>query len=292
MNVIWYSIKSIFFALIVAYISLVATLLSHTVAMFFGLGQPDHTNFIESLKGVLPFFLVTAVIAIVIGELFKKLQQSNVERFFCIFLYHYYFFYGLKMLEAFLSGHDLMLGYELITQILPAVSFSFLVTVLWKPKIKGKPFIEQLRYYFRNTSFQRWAMKFLIGWLIFLPVCYLTNWLISPFIEPFDVSFTYPISNRLSIKLISGLLFVITILPIFIRWNESKTSILFWIGFPIFLQIAVYPAVVEFWLPMTVRFPNLIQYTVISFVMSIFFVQLFYVLRDDEVIDDQFKWMY
>ena len=292
MNVIWYSIKSIFFALIVAYISLVATLLGHTIAMFIGLGQPDHTNFLESIEGVLPFFFVTTVVAIVIGELFKKLHQSIVERFFCIFIYHYFFFYGLKMVESFLSGHDIMLGYELITQILPAFTFSFLVTVLWKPKTEGPSLNKQLRYYFRNTTYQRWAIRFIVGWLLFLPVCYLTNWLISPFIEPFDTSFTYPISSRLSIKLLSGLLFVIAILPIFIRWSESKTSILFWVGFPVFLQVAVYPAVVEFWLPMAVRFPYLIQFTVISFVISIFYVQLFYVLRDDEMIDDQFKWMY
>jgi hypothetical protein len=292
MNVILYCLKSIFFAILVAYISLIGTLIGQSVALFMGLGRPNQTTFIESISGIIPFFLVTTFIAIVVGEMFKKLEQSSLERFVCIFFYHYFFFYGLKMLDKIFSGNDFSLAYELISQIVPALIFAFLVTILWKPEKIGEPFIYQLKNYLINCKFKRWWLRFIIGSVIFVVIFYFTNWLIAPFLQQYNTTLTHHIPNGVLVKFLAGVLYALTILPIFIRWKETKTSILYWIGFPIFLQIAVYPAVVEFWLPMGLRFPYLIQYTVISFLLAIFYVGLFYVPKESEVIDDQFKWMY
>lgn len=285
-------LKGIFFALIVAVVSLGGALIGHILAEFLGLGPVNHPYLLSNVNGILPFFIITAVIAFFTGELFIKLNQSKLERFISIFVYHYFFFYEFNMVEKFANGKETLFAYETISHFVPAVIFSFFVTMLWKPKKVGDPFAVMMRNYVKNTNFKGWSLRILIGWFMFVAMLYFTDWLISPFLEPYESAVTLNIPSVIVIKFLAGILFILLVLPIFARWRESKTTLLFWVGFPIFLQVAVFPALVSYWLPMGVRFPYLIQYMVISFLMSILYVQLFYFPKENEVIDDQFKWMY
>ncbi|MCT8138979.1 hypothetical protein H1D32_15425 [Anaerobacillus sp. CMMVII] len=291
MNVILYSMKSVFFALIVAYLSFIGTLFGHSISLFLGLGK-SQTNFLDSISGVLPYIIVITFLAIVIGELFKMLNQTIIERFITIFAYHYFFFYALPLFDKFARGSEFSYSYELVRGILPAFFFSLLVTLFWKPGIVGASFQKELKNYLKSICIRKWLKRLFVGWSMFVPIVFFTNWLISPFLELYNTTAIQNVPKVIIMSIFVSIFFVLTILPIFIRWRDTKTSLLYWVGFPIFIQTAVFPALVEFWLPIGVRFPYFIQYMVISFMLAIIYVHLLYVPKANEVIDDQFKWMY
>ncbi len=285
MYVVLSIVKSIFLGLIVAYISLIGTFLGHTLLGFSGREQSD--------QFYLSNMIITVFIAISVGELYKKLNQPYIERAICIFIYHYFFFYGFSFFDKIGGGNQLMVVSDLISQIVPALFFALSVAFFWQPRQHDVSFLQQLKWYFQNTRYEIWFIKFLLGWLVFIPISYFTNLLILPFLEQYSPNIVQSDSHMVwLLKLFMGGVFVLVTLPIFIRWTYSKTALLSWIGFPIFLQIAVSPALVEFWLPIGFRFPVFIQNTVISLLMAIFYVHLYFIPKEDEIIDDQFKWLY
>lgn len=293
-----YTIKSLGKGIFAATIASFGILIGHFIGLVLGFDLHNTPILFDNFYSIVIFFCSSVVTAILIGELFKKLNQPFMEKFLTIFVYHFFFFHVLRAVDEFLYGIKVTILSDLICHLTPALFFSYFVALLWNSDREPISIFSQLDNYLQFFSKKKWIIKFLIGWFIFLPIYYLANRLIGPFVEPFYSDLSNYDASVLSfysmffLKIIIGALFLITLMPIFILWQESKTSLLFWLGFPIFVQAAVFPSIVELWLPLGMRFPYLIQYTVITYLIAIIFVQLFYVPRDNDNIDDQFKWMY
>lgn len=293
----WY--RSLIKGIIVGIVTLVGALLGLSLGLMIGIDMTNPVLLLEELFSILLFLSMISITAILIGELFKQLNQPFTERVISIFMYHFFFFYLLRMFDGFLSNTKSINFYEILGHILAAIFFSIAVALLWKPRHEQARFFEKLTDYFKYKNLKKWLFGYVIATISFALIYYLTSWLISPFIEPFynDLGNYYGENifnfyTLLLAKIIVGALFVLVLMPIFVLSKMSKTSLLFWIGFPIFMQAAVYPTSVEVWLPLGMRFPFLIQQTVLTYLMAIILVQLFYVPNENDVIDDQFKWLY
>ncbi len=293
-----YSTLSVLKGIFVALITLVGAFIGRITVLVIGFNTPNTPTFFEHFTSVLFFLIITVIISVLIGELFLMLNQGFKERFISIFMYHFFFIFLLRIGDGIFSNTNTGFSYEVISYIFPSFVFAFLVALLWRPKGELTSIFKKAEEYFKFRSKKGWLIRFLIGWLSFIPIYYFTNWLITPFIQPYysdlgdGVLINVNIYTTTFIKLCLSALFVAVLMPIFILWQRSKTSLLFWIGFPIFVQAAVYSSLVQLWFPSGIRFPYLIQYTVITYLMAIIFVQLFFVPDENEIIDDHFKWMY
>ncbi|WNF38109.1 hypothetical protein RJD24_06690 [Bacillaceae bacterium IKA-2] len=294
-----YCSRSLIKGIIVGLVTLVGASFGHSLALMIGINMSNPIIFLDELSSTLLFLSMITVTAILIGELFKQLNQPFTERVISIFMYHFFFFYFLRMFDGFLSSTKSFSFYEILGHILAAIFFSIAVALLWKPMNEQSSLVEKSTNYFKFKNLKKWLIGYVVASISFALIYYLTNWLILPFIEPFYSDLgnnygrdIYNFYHLLFAKLIVGGLFVLVLMPIFVLSTMSKTSLLFWIGFPIFVQAAVYPTSVEVWLPLGIRFPFLIQQMVITYFMAIMLVQLFYLPSESDVIDDQFKWMY
>lgn len=293
-----YGFNLLLWGIAVAIATLVGKMVGLSLVLFFGFNWSSAPILLGNLNSTLLFLCIMVVTAILIGELVKKLHQPFKERVVFIFIYHYFFFHVLRVVDSYFSQTRGNVPYDLLSHIIPSLLFAYLVAVIWKPEGELISFFEKFKEYIQIKNKYSWVLRFIIGCVSFVPIYLITNWLISPFVEPFYSDLDYFVRSAknlfvlIPLKMFIGLLFVLVLLPIFILWKESKASLLFWIGFPIFIQAAVYPSVVELWLPLGMRFPYLIQYTVVTFLLAIIFVQLFFVPEEDELIDDQFNWMY
>lgn len=293
-----YSIIMFIKGLIVALFTLVSTYIIHLTFISFNFEYYKPVIFIESTSGIVYFYIITTIIAIFIGELFSILKQRFKERLITIFCYYFFFNHLLIISDIFFNNPVLVLFYEFTYHLIPSIVFTIIVAILWKPKGELTSIFDKLKDYLNFRSLKNWLIRFIIGWLSFVPVFYVTHWLISPFTEPYYQEIGVELINFATFSataillLLIGFLFVTVLMPIFILWQRSKPSLLFWIGFPIFIQGGIYSLFVESWLPYGIRFPYLIQFTVVAYLMAIIYVQLFYVPDEDEIIDDQFKWLY
>lgn len=297
-SLIKYYFRALIKGLVVGVITLIGTVIGHFLISIIGIDIPTTSILLAERSSALLFFSMLVITALLVGELFKKLNQSFIERAISIFLYHFFFFYFLKTIHEFLSNPNLVFSLEFFCHIVPSVFFSVAVALLWKPMTGEGSIFEKVEAYYRYRNFKKWMIRFIIATVSFAGIYYLTTLLISPFVEPFYNDLGNSVVNVRSIyivflvNLIVGALFSLALMPIFILWKRSKTSLLFWVGFPIFIQAAVFPSSVEVWLPLGMRFPYLIQQMVITYLMAIILVQLFYVPCESDIIEDQFKWMY
>ncbi|OIJ15765.1 hypothetical protein BKP35_01885 [Anaerobacillus arseniciselenatis] len=293
-----YSTLSFLKGILVASITLLGAFVGYISVLLLGLYTPNTPTFLEDFMSTFYFLLITAVIAALIGELFLMLKQRFIERFLSIFIYHFFFYFIIRIGDAFFLNTKAGFSYEVISHIFPSFLFALVVALLWRPVGELTSVFNEASTYFKFRSNKNWFFRFFIAWICFVPIYYFTSWLLSPFIEPYyseiggEVLVVFNFYTTVIIKFVIGALLVAILMPIFILWKRSKTSLLFWVGFPIFMLAAVYSSLIQFWFPTGIRFPYLIQYTVICYLIAIIFVQLFYVPDENEIIDDHLKWMY
>ncbi|OIJ14751.1 hypothetical protein BKP37_07160 [Anaerobacillus alkalilacustris] len=293
-----YSFISLVKGIAVALATLFGILFSQPIILLLRFDFPEHPILLANINSTLLFICIIILTSILVGELVKKLNQPILERFVFIFVYHYFFFHLVRAIDGYISNLNNNVIFDLVSHIIPSLVFAFTVSLLWKPERELISIRHKAKEYFSATKVSSWIWKFWIGALCFVPIYLVTDSLISPFVAPYYTDLANILSTSpslltlLMIKLAIGLLSVLVLMPIFVMWTGPKASLLFWSGFPIFVQAAVYPSIVEVWLPLGMRFPYLIKYTVITYLLAIIFVQLFFVPHENEVIDDQFNWMY
>lgn len=287
-----YNWRPLFCSIFVGFASLIVLIPIQILSVSMGFDTLSSEFYLNSVNGVLLFTLIIAIIAYFTGELFKNLNQSFCERFSCIFLYHLFFFYGFRMFDQYVRGSEINFFPDILLHAVPAITFAFLVSLFWKPQKVSKQFSHQIRLVVKQIGLKKLIIKLCMAWLCFIVTFYFMHKLITPFLEQFEGNMFLTISNSFLIISFIGFLFPVIALPIFMRWQRSKATMLYWVGFPIFIQVALFSGVYDLTVPKGIDFFYFIQNTAIVFLVAIFYVQLFFIPKEDEVIHDQFHWMY
>ncbi|UTR14693.1 hypothetical protein MM221_19450 [Salipaludibacillus sp. LMS25] len=149
-------------------------------------------------------------------------------------------------------------------------------------------YTKRLRLYFSHQSFLKWLFKCIYAIFLLFAAHYLINSMLVPFIEPYYneryVNILKVPYNTQTVKYVAmathAVIMVVGFIPLFALWKGSKTSLLFWFGFPLFLTLAVQPFIFNPHWPLGFRFPLFIEETLIMSIHAIILVYLFYVADD------------
>ena len=164
-----------------------------------------------------------------------------------------------------------------------------MITVVLKPGHSGTGnYISEVKMYFRAHTLRNWAVRFVFAGLLMSLAYMMVTQLIFPFIEPYyeDANFLYEPGWTERMKLVAVMghaaLMFFVFLPVFALWKGSKTSLLFWIGFPLFLIVATQPFILFDQWPLGFRFPVFIHLSLTTYIQTIILVQLLYVSKDQD----------
>lgn len=254
---------------------------------------PSHHRF--TIPTLLFLFLSYVLAIFFVSLLFEQFSLTLRAKSISLFFYFFFLTGGIQGLIHFI----MQTGVQVESVLIISGFVSFTTALLM---IKGfpivhnnpQPYFQQIVYYFSRRSAFDWFARFFAGGAFMFITYYLINSMILPFIEPYyDQNSTHFLpyyDNFEAIKrtamLTHSAMMLLAFMPLFALWKSSKSSLLFWFGFPLFIVVALQPFILYFQWPLGFRFPIFIQTTMIMYIQAIILVQLFYIPTDKRFEDD------
>lgn len=241
------------------------------------------------------FLCFTAVVYFV-SILFAKLHLSQTAKLFSMFFYFFLLIWSAQGLIHAIFLTEFVGSDTLFVPLLLATVLSLLITVLLPDVVReNTPVMESFKSYFESRTTLQWLMRIGTATVLLFTTYYLLNHLMFPFIEPYySMSSSAFILSENSLMIssagmfIHALLMLIVFLPLFALWKGSKSSLLFWLGFPLFLLIAMQSFVLYSEWPLGFRFPLFVHLTLTMYIQAIILVQIFYKPKGEEIEDQLF----
>ncbi len=263
---------------------------------------PLHHTF--TIPALFFLFLSYVITIFFVSLLFEQFSLTLRAKFISLFFYFFFLTGGIQGLIHYIMQTGVQVesvfivsgGISLTTAILMVKGF---------PIIHGdpQPYFKQMNDYFKRRSLFDWTARILSAGAFMFVTYYLMNSMIFPFVEPYydkeSTHFLAYYGNFEAIKrtamVTHSAMMILAFIPLFALWKGSKSSLLFWFGFPLFIVVALQPFILYFQWPLGFRFPILIQMTMIMYIQAIILVQLFYLPADKNYEEERYfhsMWSY
>lgn len=268
--------------LLASLVLIIGTVLGSLVTTAFRLPAPQMPAAVN--PGIVTLLMVPSgmLMAIALGELFKRLPFKFRSRVAGIFVYYYLVACLLQTLEAVMFTRYTNFAYGAVSQFVPALLFAWIIALLWKPKETNASLVKPVVRLFSERAGGEWVWRLLLAWLIYVPVYYGMGRIVSPFTAPFylnpDLNLGIVLPNpihMIDMQFLRGALYVLAALPIIAAWPHGKGNLWFWLGLTLFLQVSVVPLIQGYWYPWGMKLPHAFELLAGSFVQAYFYVHLF-----------------
>jgi len=234
------------------------------------------------LKTLVPLMLLSGIlIAILLGECFRRLYSRYWHRFVSILLCTYLLYYLLNTLDGLLFSPLPNMSTSIVSDLFPALFAAAAIALLWRPnpealRPEGGP-----RTYLSFWKPWELAWRLALAWLIFPPLYYLVGRGAAIFTLPYyldpnlGLGLTLPsLGTMMAMQVLRGALFLLAVVPILVAWRGSRNGLWLWIGADIFGQIAATVILQGYWLPAGLRIPHSLELLVDSVIQAYFYALL------------------
>jgi hypothetical protein len=276
---ITYVLKVVLKSFICSILLIVGMIVGGMVAIIFGLTQPIMPASIDTNLTIILMIPAGMIISIVLGELFKKLNQGFLERFVCIFLFNYIIYYLLQVFESVIFTTMMNLSFGIVSDIFPSLFISLAIAKMWKPIREDRSLRTEAPGYFARRKTPDWTWRLVLAWLAYVPIYYFVGVAISPWVLPYyndpslELGIILPdMSVMIALQFIRSAFFLFAAMLVIIMWKGNKQSLRLGLGLSIFVQVAMIPLIVGYWLPIGLRIPHAFELTVDSFAQAIIYV--------------------
>jgi len=237
---------------------------------------------------VLPLTLVSYVImAILLGECFRRLFAAYWPRALAVFLCHYILYYLLNLLDGLLYSPFPNMTTGLFTDLFPALFAALLVALLWQPQAGKVPALSLGDLLHRVSKVDGIAWRLALAWLCYPPLYYLMGLVVAPFTKSYYADPSHALGLALpsvpaiwAMQVLRGALFLLAVLPLLLSWRGSRRGLWLWMGTLIFAQIAIQVILQATWLPAAVRIPHSLELLADSFVQAFLYSRILYPARE------------
>lgn len=286
--------RRIIVSLIIAVGCMFVYILSDYLASMF------YTTSLKTFKitTLLSLFLSYVLAIFYVSLLFEQFSLTLRAKSISLFFYFFFLTGGIQALVHYIMQTGVQVESVLITSVIVSTTTALLM-IKGFPVVSNEPqpYFQQISDYFSRRSGIDWVARILAGGTFMFITYYLMNSMIFPFVKPYyELSSTLfsPYyenfeANRRTAMITHSAMMLLAFIPLFALWKGSKSSLLFWVGFPLFIVVALQPFILYFQWPLGFRFPILIQTMMIMYIQAIILVQLFYLPTDKRLEDDAYN---
>ncbi|WP_416149782.1 hypothetical protein ACM26V_01930 [Salipaludibacillus sp. HK11] len=243
----------------------------------------SNSHHLFSMNALFYMLLSYWVIIFFVSLLFEQFLLSIRAKTISLFFYFFFLTGAIQGLVHYVMQTEVLFESLLITSIFVSItSAALIIKGFQKSSSETKPYFQQIYRFFNQRHPFDWAVRILAGGILLFITYYLMSSMIFPFIEPYynQKSFHFGLyfeSKKRMAMVTHSVLMILGFIPIFALWRGSKSSLLFWLGFPLFIVVALQPFILYIHWPLGFRFPIFIQTTMIIYIQTIILVQLLFI---------------
>ena len=275
---------TIFKGILVSIIGLVGASAGGIITSILGLPGINLPESVDLQRIFLQNFFTGIFIAVLIGEMFKKLKIGFMARFIFIFIFYYLNNHFLLAIEASVFTNIMNLSFGALFGIFPSLLIALGISLFWPSSRLDKAILARFSEYFKRKKPGTFILRFIGAWLIFIVIYYLMGMIVSPIVVPYYQNpdnnlglVLPPQSTIVKVQLLRGFLYLLSVLPIFILWNAGKKSLFLWLSSIFIYQNIAMGMLFTVWLPAKLRIAHSIELTLDSILLALFYVVLLYI---------------
>ena len=247
-----------------------------------GLTSPETPAYIN-MTTIFPLMMISGIIiAITLGECYRRLHWSFWPRMLAIWLTNYLLYNLLNLLDGLLFTPFPHMSTGIISYLFPALFSALVIAWLWKAE-QVLPTREQISGFFSTRTGSSWAWRIAAAWLIYPAIYCLVGRVVALFTINYyqdpnsNLGLTLPpLGTLLLMQVLRGALFLLAVAPILVSWRGKSAHLWGWIGTVIFVLIANQVIIQAYWMPFDLRAPHALELLVDSFVQAAVYVWLLY----------------
>jgi hypothetical protein len=152
------------------------------------------------------------------------------------------------------------LGAALVVSAVGHATLAVLLAVLFRPSGTERRLGPAIRAALAQRSWISWTWRFLLAGFLYLPTYLLFGMIVSPFVVPYynnpelGLGLVIPgVEVIVSLEVVRGLLFALTVFPLVALLGGSRRSLALWIGLTIAVLGAWAPMIEIAWWPPALR---------------------------------------
>ena len=225
--------------------------------------------------------LIGAPVAILLGELNRRLRLPFVPRALVVFLFNYLVYGVGQTLEQVLFTVNASFGYGIVSGLVQAALFALIVAALWRPATTDRVIRDILPDFLRTRRPLDWIWRLAVAWLIYLPIYWGVGRLVSPIVAPLYEAAEFGLvlpetAAMIDMQYLRGAVYLLAVLPIVALWPGPRRSLWLWLGAGLLIQIAATPILLAYWYPIPFRLAHALELAVDSFAQAVVYAQLLF----------------
>lgn len=248
------------------------TILGGVAAGVLGIPTPEIPPGTEPGALLLAALLTGFLLAALLAFISRRLSGGFLTRWLVLFLFTWVV-YGLNnYLEASIfTAFAGASAYNAVTSLFSTLLVTLLLTWLFPPAERGRPFVERARAFFAARPAGQWSWRLLLALLSF-PAAYLVfGSLVAPYVIEYYRQQVGGMAlpgwdQILPVLAVRSLLFLLACLPALIAWQRSRLSLFLTLGTALFLLVGGLNLLGAYWLPVALRLPHGLEILADSFV--------------------------
>ena len=234
-------------------------LLGSMLAGAMGMQAPSMPEGTDPQTLLLVQLLASPLLALALALLSRGIQGRWVTRWLILSVLTWVAYSINTLLEtAVFTTLAAASSFTAIVQLAGSFACGAAVAALFSPTEKGQRFPASLMEFFARRPANQWAWRLPVAALSFMPIYLFFGRLVVPFTYEYYqqelAGLTAPGWGQiLPVLLVRSVLFLAASLPVLVAWSKSRRSLIFSLGFAMFVLVGGMGLIGGYWLPLNVR---------------------------------------
>jgi hypothetical protein len=235
------------------------TFVGSMLAGMLGLQMPSLPAGTDPQTLVLVQLLSSPLLALALAFLSTRMEGGFLSRWLILSSLTWVAYSVNTVLEASIfTTFGAASSFTVLIQLVGSLACAAAVAFLFRPQDGGSGFSISMREFFARRSTRQWAWRLPLAAVIFMPIYVIFGRLVVPFTYQYYqqelAGLTAPGWGQiLPILFVRSVLFLLVSLPVLFTWRKSRSSLVFSLGFALFVLVGALGLIGGYWMPTNVR---------------------------------------
>lgn len=235
------------------------TMLGSILAGWMGMQMPSLPQGTDPQTLMLFQLLASPLLALALAFLSQGIQGSYPARWL-ILSFLTWVAYGVNTLleAAIFTTMGSATPFTAVTMLGGSLASGAVVAALFRPESRGQGFAAHVRAFVARRPAAQWAWRVPLAAVTFMPIYLFFGRLVVPFTYEYYrqelVGLTAPGWDQiLPVLFVRSVLFLAASLPVLLVWSKSRRTLVFSLGFALFVLVGGMGLIGGYWMPVSIR---------------------------------------
>ena len=253
---------------------IVGMIIGGMIAELLGLQSPEMPAGADSSIVIVYFVIISPILALALACIARGLSGTFLTRTLVLSSLTFVAYNLNTLLDAMLYlswTNSSTTLYSIVTFLIPSFLVGAAIAYFFSFVNTKDNFFHSLNDFFKSRTKKAWTWRLAIAALSYMPIYIFFGKLVLPITGEYYEQEMYQLQlpsweQIIPILLMRSILFFLACFPVILMWRKSAKSLIFNLGFALFILIGFVYMFSAYWMPISIRIPHALEILGSSFV--------------------------